>query len=54
MKPIGIRWAGQMESIGETRNAYRDLVGKREANMPPSTTRLRWEYNIKEHLEETG
>jgi hypothetical protein len=36
MKPMGIRWKGQREIMGEKRNACRNLVRKPEGNIPPS------------------
>jgi hypothetical protein len=36
--------------MGETRNAYRILVGKRVLGRP----RTRWEYNIKIYLRDVG
>ena len=35
-EPMGIKWERQMESMGEKRNACRELVGKPEGNIPPS------------------
>jgi hypothetical protein len=40
-------WAGQVERMGETRNACRILVGKQEGKRPLGRPRLRWEDNIK-------
>jgi hypothetical protein len=36
MKQMGNRWEGQMEIVGEKRNACRDLVKKPEGNKPRS------------------
>jgi hypothetical protein len=38
---------------GETRNAYRIMVGKPEGNRPLGTPRRRWVDNIKMDLRET-
>jgi hypothetical protein len=40
--------------VGETRNAYRVLVGKPEANRLPGRPKGRWKDNIKIYLRETG
>jgi hypothetical protein len=40
--------------MGETRNAYRILVGKPEGKRPLGRPRRRWVDNIKMDLEETG
>jgi hypothetical protein len=40
--------------MGETRNAYRILVGKPEGKRPPGSPRRRWVDNIKIDLRETG
>jgi hypothetical protein len=38
--------------MGESRGAYRVLVGKREGNRPLGRPRRRWEDNIKMDLQE--
>jgi hypothetical protein len=43
-----------MTRLGETRNAYRILVGKLEGKRPLGRPRLRWVDNIKINLRETG
>jgi hypothetical protein len=48
------RWAGHVARIGETRNAYRILVGKPEGKRPLGRTRCRWVDNIKMDLREIG
>jgi hypothetical protein len=40
--------------MGETRNAYRILVGKPEGRRPLGRPRCRWVDNIKMDLRETG
>jgi hypothetical protein len=40
--------------MGDTRNAYRVLVGKPEGNRPLGIPRLRWVVNIKIDLREIG
>jgi hypothetical protein len=40
--------------MGEKRNAYRILVGKRERKRPSGRPRRRWEDNIKISLREIG
>jgi hypothetical protein len=43
-----MRWAGHVARMGETRNAYRILMGKRPLGRP------RWVDNIKMDLREIG
>jgi hypothetical protein len=45
-----VRWAGHVARIGEKKNAYRLLVGKRPLGRPIH----RWVYNIKMDLLEIG
>jgi hypothetical protein len=40
--------------MGETRNAYRILVGKPEGKRPQGRPRRRWVDNIKMYLREIG
>jgi hypothetical protein len=40
--------------MGETRNAYRALVGKPEGRRPLGRPRRRWEDNVKMDLREVG
>jgi hypothetical protein len=49
-----MRWAGHIVRMGETRNAYRILVGKPEGNRPLGKPRCRWVDNIKMNLREIG
>jgi hypothetical protein len=43
-------WAGHVALMGETRNAYRILVGKPEGKTPLGRPRLRWVDNIVAYL----
>jgi hypothetical protein len=54
--PIAIvrRWAGHVARMGESRGAYRVLVGKPEGRRPLERPRRRWEDNIKIDLREVG
>jgi hypothetical protein len=47
-------WVGHVARMGETRNAYRILVGKTEGKRPLGRPRRRWVDNIKIELRETG
>ncbi|KAJ4452252.1 hypothetical protein ANN_03770 [Periplaneta americana] len=44
------RWAGHVARMGESRNAYRVLVGRPEGKRPLGRPRRRWEDNIKMDL----
>jgi hypothetical protein len=50
IKSRRMRWAGHVARIGEKRNVYRILVGKRPLGRP----RRRWIDNIKMDLLEIG
>jgi hypothetical protein len=52
IKSRGVRWAGHVARNGETRNAYRILVGKPEGKRPLGRRRRRWVENIKMDLRE--
>jgi hypothetical protein len=54
IKSRTMRWAGHVGRMGETRNAYRILVGKPEGKRPPGRPRRRWVDNIKMDLREIG
>jgi hypothetical protein len=55
IKSRRMRWAGQVERMGETRNACRILVGKPDGKRPLGRPRRRWVDNIKMDLgERTG
>jgi hypothetical protein len=49
-----MRWAGHVARMGETRNAYRILVGKPEGKRPLGRPKHRWMDNIKMDLGEIG
>jgi hypothetical protein len=49
-----IRWAGHVARIGETRNAYKILIGKPERKKPLGRFRRRWEDNFKMNVREIG
>jgi hypothetical protein len=46
IKSRGMRWAGHVARMGETRNEYRILVGKPEGKRPLRRPRRRWVDNI--------
>jgi hypothetical protein len=46
-----MRWAGHVARMGETRNAYRILVGKPEGKRPLGRPRRRWVEILKWILE---
>ncbi|KAJ4449380.1 hypothetical protein ANN_00779, partial [Periplaneta americana] len=48
------RWTGHLARMGESRNAYRVLVGRPEGKRPLGRPRRRWEDNIKMDLREMG
>ncbi|KAJ4435156.1 hypothetical protein ANN_23732 [Periplaneta americana] len=48
------RKLGHVARMGESRNAYRVLVGRREGKRPLERQRRRWEDNIKMDLREVG
>jgi hypothetical protein len=54
IKSRSIRWAGYVARMGETRNAYRILVGKPEGKTPLERPRRRWLDNIKMDLRVIG
>jgi hypothetical protein len=49
-----MRWAGHVSQAGETRNAYRILVGKPEGKSPLRKPKCRWADNIKLDLRDIG
>jgi hypothetical protein len=49
-----MRWAGHVARMGETRNAYRILVGKPEGKRPLGRPRRRWVDNIKMDRRDIG
>ncbi|KAJ4438972.1 hypothetical protein ANN_14926 [Periplaneta americana] len=54
IKSRRLRWAGHVARMGESRNAYRVLVGRPEGKRPLKRPRRRWEDNIKMDLREVG
>ncbi|KAJ4446942.1 hypothetical protein ANN_13644 [Periplaneta americana] len=54
IKSKRLRWAGHVARMGESRNAYRVLVGRPERKRPLGRPRRRWEDNIKMDLREVG
>jgi hypothetical protein len=52
IKSRRMRWAGHVARMGETRNAYRILMGKAEGKRPLGRLRCRWVDNIKMDLRE--
>jgi hypothetical protein len=54
IKSRSMRWVGHVARMGETRNAYRILVGKPEGNRLLRRPTYRWEYNIKIDRSEIG
>ncbi|KAJ4441187.1 hypothetical protein ANN_11038 [Periplaneta americana] len=54
IKSRRLRWAGHVAHMGESRNAYRVLVGRPEGKRPLGRPRRRWEDNIKMGLREVG
>ncbi|KAJ4444184.1 hypothetical protein ANN_05974 [Periplaneta americana] len=54
IKPRRLRWAGHVARMGESRNAYRVLVGRPEGKRPLGRPRRRWEDNIKMDLRKVG
>ena len=49
-----LRWAGHVERIKQSKNAYRALVGKPERKILLGGPRRQWEDNIKMDLREVG
>jgi hypothetical protein len=47
VKSRRLRWAGHVARMGETRGAYRALVGKPEGRRPFERPAHRWKDNIK-------
>ncbi|KAJ4439513.1 hypothetical protein ANN_07637 [Periplaneta americana] len=54
IKSRRLRWAGHVLRMGESRNAYRVLVGRPEGKRPLEMPRRRWEDNIKMDWREMG
>jgi hypothetical protein len=49
IKSMRMIWAGHVARMGETRNAYRILVGKLEGKRPLRRPRCSWVDNQKRH-----
>jgi len=47
-----MRWAGHMALMGERRVVYSVLMGISERKWPSGSPMRRWEYNIKNDLQE--
>jgi hypothetical protein len=54
IKSRRMRWAGHVARMGETRNAYRLLVGNPVGKIPLGRPRRRWVDNIRMDLGEVG
>ncbi|KAJ4428345.1 hypothetical protein ANN_24364 [Periplaneta americana] len=54
IKSRRLRWTGHVARMGESRNAYRVLVGRPEGKRSLGRPRRRWEDNIKMDLREVG
>jgi hypothetical protein len=54
IKSRRMRWVVHVARMGQTRNAYRILVGKPEGKRRLGRRRRRWVDNIKMDLRETG
>ncbi|KAJ4429711.1 hypothetical protein ANN_21915, partial [Periplaneta americana] len=54
IKSRRLRWVGHVARMGESRNAYRVLVGRTKGKRPFGRPRRRWEDNIKMDLREVG
>jgi hypothetical protein len=52
IKSRRMRWTGRVALTGETRDAYRNLVGKPEGMRPLGRPGCKWEDNIKMDLRE--
>jgi hypothetical protein len=54
IKSRRMRWPRLVAQMGETRNAYKILVGKPEGKRPLGRLRRRWVDNVKMDLKEMG
>jgi hypothetical protein len=52
--PRWVRWGGNVARLGETRNAYRLLMGKPEGKRPLGRLKRGWVNNIKMSFGEIG
>jgi hypothetical protein len=51
MKSRIMRWVGYVARMGQKRNVYRVLTGKRDDKRPLGSYRCRWDDNIKMDLK---
>ncbi|KAJ4452158.1 hypothetical protein ANN_03676 [Periplaneta americana] len=54
IKSRHLRLAGHVARMGESKNAYRVLIGRPERGRPLGRPRCRWEDNIKMDMREVG
>jgi hypothetical protein len=54
MKSKRLRWAGHVACMGESRRAYKFVVGKPNGRKSLGKLRFRWEDNIKMGFREVG
>jgi hypothetical protein len=54
IKSRKMRWAGHVTCMGERKDLYRGLVGKREGKRPLGRPKRRCEDNSKMNLQEVG
>jgi hypothetical protein len=54
IKSSRLRWVGSVARIGESRGAYRFLVGKPDGKRPVGRPTRIWEDNIKMDITEVG
>ncbi|KAJ4447047.1 hypothetical protein ANN_09036 [Periplaneta americana] len=54
IKSRRLRWAGHVAHMGESRTAYRVLVGRPKGKRPLGRPRRRWEDNIEMDLRKVG
>jgi hypothetical protein len=54
IKSRRLRWVGYVVRMGDSRCAYRDLVGKPKGRRPLQGSGRRWSDNIKMDLREVG
>jgi hypothetical protein len=52
IKSRRMRWAGYVARMGESRGAYRALVGRSDGKKPLRRPRRRWEDEVKMDLQE--
>jgi len=47
IKSRRMRWASYVASMGEVRNTYKIIMGKRQGKRPRGRSRRRWEDNVR-------